>query len=185
MCQAGIGDPLTRWLLQNPFDGVGGVNPELLSIRQLVSVADGEGSGCNDAEARGPPSGHRVQSLRKVCHRPLPWSPLLRQDPFPIPCFSSTNSWNGLFGLGRARAGASSRARLSVWKACFIGSVQVQFGVSLLPSYKGWAFSANPMIHSLQYPTVPRNSLTWRGSWALVSAILFPSWPGLATFAPA
>ena len=85
------------------------------------------------------------------------------KTPFPILCFSSTNSWNGLFGLGRARAGASSRARLSGWKACFIGSVQVQFGVSLLPSYKGRAFSANPMIHSMQYPTVPQNSLTWQG----------------------
>ena len=81
MCQAGIGDPLTRWLLQNPFNGVGGVNPELLSIRQLVSVVDEEGSGCDDAKARGPPSGHRVQSLRKVCQRPLPQFPLLRQDP--------------------------------------------------------------------------------------------------------
>ena len=38
-----------------PLDGMGGVNPELLSIRQLVSVTGEEGSGCNDAEARGPP----------------------------------------------------------------------------------------------------------------------------------
>ena len=60
MCQAGTGDPLTRWLLQNPFSGVEGVNQELLSIRQLVSVADKEDSGCNDAKARGPPSGHQV-----------------------------------------------------------------------------------------------------------------------------
>ena len=34
---------------------MGGVNPELLSIRQLVGITDEEGSGCNDAEARGPP----------------------------------------------------------------------------------------------------------------------------------
>ena len=34
---------------------MGGVNPEL-SIRQLVGITDEEGSGCNDAEARGPPS---------------------------------------------------------------------------------------------------------------------------------
>ena len=60
MCQAGIGDPLTRQLLQNPFNGVGGVKQELLSIRQLVSVVDEEGSGCDDTKARGPPSGHRV-----------------------------------------------------------------------------------------------------------------------------
>ena len=60
VCQAGIGDPLTRRLLQNPFDGVGGENLELLSIRPLVSVADEEGSGCDDAKARGPPSGHQV-----------------------------------------------------------------------------------------------------------------------------
>ena len=142
---------------------MGGVNQELLSICQLVSVSDEEGSGCNDAKARGPPSGHRVQLLRKVCHRPLPWSPLLHQYPLSYSLLLIYNSWNGLFGLGRARAGASSTARLSVWKACFIGSVQVQFGVSLLPSYKGQAFSANPMIHSLQCPTVPRNSFTWRG----------------------
>ena len=100
------------------------------------------------------------------------------KTPFPIPCFSSTNSVNGLFGLGRARAGASSRARLSVWKACFIVSVQVQFGVSLLPSYKGRAFSANPMIHSLQYPTVPRNSLTWRGVMGsgICNIVSFMAW---------
>ena len=60
MCQAGIGDLLTRWLLQNPFNGVGGVNQELLSIRQLVSVADEESNGCDDVKARGPPSGHRA-----------------------------------------------------------------------------------------------------------------------------
>ena len=71
--------------------------------------------------------------------------------------------WNGLFGLGRVRAGASCRARLSVWKACFIGSVQVQFGVSLLLSYNVRAFLANPIIHSLQYITISKNSLIWRG----------------------
>ena len=60
MCQVGIGNLLTQWLLQNPFNGVGGVNQELLSIRQLVSVADEEGSGCDDAKARGPLSGHWV-----------------------------------------------------------------------------------------------------------------------------
>ena len=49
-----------RRLLLNPFNGVVGVNPELLSIRQLVGIADEEGSGCNDAEARGPPRGHWV-----------------------------------------------------------------------------------------------------------------------------
>ena len=27
-----------------------------MSIRQLVGITDEEGSGCNDAEARGPPS---------------------------------------------------------------------------------------------------------------------------------
>ena len=100
------------------------------------------------------------------------------KTPFPIPCFSSTNSWNGLFGLGRARAGASSRAHLSVWKACFIGSVQAQFGISLRPSYKGRAFSANPMIHSLQYPTVPRNSLTWQGvlGSGICNIVSFMAW---------
>ena len=33
MGQAGIGDPLTRWLLENPFNGMGSVDQELLSIR--------------------------------------------------------------------------------------------------------------------------------------------------------
>ena len=32
---------------------MGGVNQELLSTRPLVGVADEEGSGCNDVEARG------------------------------------------------------------------------------------------------------------------------------------
>ena len=144
----GLRPYLTGGCFKTPSMAWGGVTPELLSICQLVSVADEEGSGCNDVDVTG-----RFYCLH-CCVK----------TPFPIPCFSSTNSWNGLFGLGRARAGASSRARLSVWKACFIGSVQVQFGVSLLFSYKGRAFLANPMIYSLQYLTVPRNSLIWRGA---------------------
>ena len=32
MGQAGIGDPLTRWLLENPFNGMGSVDQEPLSI---------------------------------------------------------------------------------------------------------------------------------------------------------
>ena len=144
-----------------PLRWRGGENRELLSICQLVSVADKEGSGCNDAEARGPPTGHRSNRFERYATGHFHGPHCCVKTPFPIPCFLSTNSWNGLFGLGRARA--SSRARLSVWKACFIGSVQVQFVVYLFPSYKGRAFSANLMIHSLQYPAVPRNSLTWRG----------------------
>ena len=60
MCQVGTGDPLSWWLLQNPFNGVEGVNQELLSIHQLVSVADEEDSGCDDVKARGPSRGHQV-----------------------------------------------------------------------------------------------------------------------------
>ena len=56
----GLSQYLTGGCFKNPFDGMGGVNPELLSIHQLVGVTDEEGSGCNDAEARGPPRGHRV-----------------------------------------------------------------------------------------------------------------------------
>ena len=163
MCQEGIGDPLTRRLLQNPFDGMGVytksccpyVNLSALRTRRAVAVMmrrqgghpAATGSNCFERYATGHFYGPHC------CIK----------TPFPISYFSSANSWNGLFGLGRARAGASSRARLRVWKACFIGSVQVQSGVSLLPSYKGRAFSANPVIHSLQYITVPRNSLTWQG----------------------
>ena len=45
---------------------------------------------------------------------------------FFIPCFLSINNWKGLVGSGRARAGAFSKARLSSWKASFIGSVHFQ-----------------------------------------------------------
>ena len=111
-----------------PLRWRGGYKPRVAVHSQLVSAADEEGSGCNDVKARGPPSGHWVQSLRKVCHSRFHGPHCCVKTPFPIPCFSSANSWNGLFALGRARAGASRRARLSVWKACFTGSVQVQFG---------------------------------------------------------
>ena len=33
MGQAGVRDPLTRWLLENPFNGMGSGDQELLSIR--------------------------------------------------------------------------------------------------------------------------------------------------------
>ena len=63
MDQMGIRDPFTRWLLQNPFDGMGSVDQESLSISQLVSIMDQEGSSGNDSEARWPPRSHRVQSF--------------------------------------------------------------------------------------------------------------------------
>ena len=103
---------------------------------------------------------------------------------FLISCFLSTNNWKGLDGSGRARAGASSKARLSSWKASFIGSVHFQSLFFLVPSYRGLAFSANPKIHNQQYLTVPRNFLTClglagSGIWRMVSFIACVShlWP--------
>ena len=63
MGQTGVRDPFTRWLLQNPFDGMGSVDQESLSISQLVSIMDQEGSSSNDLEARWPPRSHWVQSF--------------------------------------------------------------------------------------------------------------------------
>ena len=63
MGQKGVRDPFTWWLLQNPFDGMGSVDQESLSISQLVSIMDQEGSSTNDLEARWPPRSHWVQSF--------------------------------------------------------------------------------------------------------------------------
>ena len=63
MGQTGVRDQFTWWLLQNPFDGMGSVDQESLSISQLVSIMDQEGSNGNDSEARWPPHSHRVQSF--------------------------------------------------------------------------------------------------------------------------
>ena len=63
MGQKGVRDPFTWWLLQNPFDGMGSVDQESLSISQLVSIMDQEGSSSNDLEARWPPRSHWVQSF--------------------------------------------------------------------------------------------------------------------------
>ena len=60
MCQVGFEIHLPGGCFKTPSMAWGVVNQELLSIHQLVSVWDGEGSGSNDAKARGPPSGHRV-----------------------------------------------------------------------------------------------------------------------------
>ena len=63
MGQMGVRDPFIWWLLQNPFDGMRSVDQELLSISQLVSIMDQEGSNGNDSEARWPPHSHWVQSF--------------------------------------------------------------------------------------------------------------------------
>ena len=89
--------------------------------------------------------------------------PICVSTPFPISCFLSTNNWKGLDGSGRARAGAFSKARLSSWKASFIGSVHFKSLFSLVPLYRGLAFSANPKIHNRQYPTVFRNFFSCLG----------------------
>ena len=63
MGQKGVRDPFIWWLLQNLFDGMGSVDQESLSISQLVSIMDQEGSSSNDLEARWPPRSHWVQSF--------------------------------------------------------------------------------------------------------------------------
>ena len=103
---------------------------------------------------------------------------------FFIPCFLSTNNWKGLDGSGRARAGASSKACLSSWKASFIGSVHFQSLFSLVPSYRGLAFSANPKIHKRQYPSFQKIFHLSRVSWLRDLEDGFFLQPVLATSGP-
>ena len=49
----GLSQHLTGSCFKTPSMAWGGVNPELLSIRQLVGIADEEGSGCNDVDVTG------------------------------------------------------------------------------------------------------------------------------------
>ena len=156
MCQAGIGDPLTWRLLLKPLQWRGGCKPRVAvhTSLNLSAYRTRRAVAAMMQRQGGHPAATGSNRFERYATGHFHGPHCCVKTPFPIPCFSSTNSWNGLFGLGRARAGASSRAHLSLWKACFIGSVQVQCGVSLLLSYKVRAFLANPIIHSLQYITI-------------------------------
>lgn len=87
------------------------------------------------------------------------------RTPRATPVLSSTYKGNGLVRSGKARAGADIRAFFILSKASWCSGVHANVFPSLVRRYSGAAKVANPGIHSLQRPAIPRISLTCPGRW--------------------